>query len=239
MLGLDMCQYEKIKRGRGMAVKILLLEDNDAIIMGLEYLLTQEGYQVETVKEIRKAKSMIAAKEYDLALLDIMLPDGDGFDLCKYIRETKSFPVIFLTAREEEIDVVKGLDMGADDYIVKPFRNRELVSRIKNVLRRNGKGSTKICCGEIMLDQETGKVFRSEKEVPLTRLEYRILYSMLSVPGKLFTRDEILADIWDISGNFVNDNTLSVTMKRIREKLGDADGKIIKTVRGMGYRIEK
>ena len=122
--------------------------------------------------------------------------------------------------------------------MVKPFRNRELVSRIKGVLRRSGKGSILLHCEDIVLNTETGKVKRGEREVPLTKLEYRILSSMMSHPGKLFTRDEILADIWDISGNFVNDNTLSVTIKRLREKLGDVDGRIIKTVRGMGYRIE-
>lgn len=221
-----------------MAVKILFLEDNDSIIMGVEYLLTQEGYQVRTAKEVKEARKLIETEEFDLALLDVMLPDGSGFDFCKGIREKGSPPVVFLTAKEEESDVVRGLDMGADDYVVKPFRNRELLSRIRGVLRRNGKGNSKLCCGDIMLDPESGKVFRAGREVSLTRLEYRILFSMLSVPGKLFTREEILADIWDISGNFVNDNTLSVTMKRIREKLGDTEGDIIKTVRGMGYRME-
>ena len=133
---------------------------------------------------------------------------------------------------------VKGLDMGADDYIVKPFRNRELLSRIKSVLRRSGRASAKLRWSDLELDLETGKVFREGKEIQLTKLEYRILSSMMSCPGKLFTREEILADIWDVSGNFVNDNTLSVTMKRIREKLGDTQGQLIKTVRGMGYRLE-
>ncbi len=222
-----------------MAVKILFLEDNDSIVMGVEYLLTQEGYQIRIAKRIEEAQHLMRTEEFDLALLDIMLPDGNGFDFCKCIREKSSTPVIFLTAREEEMDVVRGLDLGADDYVVKPFRNRELLSRIRGVLRRNGKSSAKLCCGDIVLDPESCKVFRADREVTLTRLEYRILFSMLSVPGKLFTREEILADIWDVSGNFVNDNTLSVTMKRIREKLGDADGNIIKTVRGMGYRVEK
>ena len=135
--------------------------------------------------------------------------------------------------------MVKGLDLGADDYIIKPFRNRELISRIKSVLRRNGKGSSVLRCRDIVLDLESGKASRAGEELSLTRLEYRILSTMLAYPDKLFTREEILADIWDISGNFVNDNTLSVTMKRIREKLGDMDGEIIKTVRGIGYRIEK
>lgn len=220
-------------------MKILLVEDNDAIIMGLEYLLTQEGYQAETAKSIKEAYRVVERDTVDLILLDISLPDGNGFDFCKDIKRASDIPVIFLTAREEEIDVVKGLDMGADDYVVKPFRNRELISRIKNVLRRNGKGVMLLQCRDITLNLETGKVSRGDKDIVLTKLEYKILSTMLAYPGKLFTREEILAGIWDISNNFVNDNTLSVTIKRIREKLGDEDGMIIKTVRGMGYRIEK
>ena len=220
-------------------MKILLVEDNEAIIMGLEYLLTQEGYQTETARSIKEAYRVVERDTVDLILLDISMPDGNGFDFCKDIKRDSDTPVIFLTAREEEIDVVKGLDMGADDYIVKPFRNRELISRIKNVLRRNGKGVMLLQCRDITLNLETGKVRRGEKDITLTKLEYKILSTMLAYPGKLFTREEILASIWDISNNFVNDNTLSVTIKRIREKLGDEDGEIIKTVRGMGYRIEK
>lgn len=220
-------------------MKILLVEDNEAIIMGLEYLLTQEGYQAETARSIKEAYKVVERDTVDLILLDISLPDGNGFDFCKDIKRDSDTPVIFLTAREEEIDVVKGLDMGADDYVVKPFRNRELISRIKNILRRNGKGVMLLQCRDITLNLETGKVSRGDKDIVLTKLEYKILSTMLAYPGKLFTREEILAGIWDISNNFVNDNTLSVTIKRIREKLGDEDGMIIKTVRGMGYRIEK
>ena len=220
-------------------MRILLVEDNEAIIMGLEYLLTQEGYQAETARSIKEAYADVERETVDLILLDISLPDGSGFDFCKYVKKHNDIPVIFLTAREEETDVVKGLDMGADDYVVKPFRNRELISRIKNVLRRNGKGAKVLQCRDVTLNLETGKVSRGENEIALTKLEFKILSTMLAYPGKLFTREEILASIWDISNNFVNDNTLSVTIKRIREKLGDEDGMIIKTVRGMGYRIEK
>ncbi len=218
---------------------ILLLEDNEAIIMGLEYLLSQEGYQVKTARNIQEGRKCLLEKSFDLALLDIMLPDGDGFAFCRKMKEMDHTAVIFLTAREEEADVVKGLDLGADDYIVKPFRNRELLSRIRSVLRRTGKASSCLHYGDIILDLEMGKVTRAGREIALTKLEYKIFSSMMSYPGKLFTREEILSDIWDISGNFVNDNTLSVTMKRIREKLGDPDGQVIRTVRGMGYRIEK
>ncbi|MCH5341604.1 MAG: response regulator transcription factor [Acetatifactor sp.] len=219
-------------------MRILLVEDNESIILGLEYLLTQEGYQAVTARSLEEAAAAVKKQPVDLILLDITLPDGNGFDFCRRVKEKGDISVIFLTAREEEGDVVKGLDMGADDYIVKPFRNRELISRIKSVLRRNGKGSSILQCGDIVLSLETGMVSRGGEDIPLTKLEYKILSTMMAYPGKLFTREEILAGIWDISNNFVNDNTLTVTIKRIREKLGDEDGKIIKTVRGMGYRIE-
>lgn len=219
-------------------MKIMLVEDNETIILGLEYLLSREGYQVVTAKDRKQALAGLEQGGLDLVVLDIALPDGSGFDVCREVREQGHTPVIFLTAMNEERYVVKGLDMGADDYIVKPFRNRELVSRIRSVLRRNGKGSTVLRCGEISLDTETGLVRKGDKNIVLTKLEYKILSVMMQYPGRLFTRDEILANIWDISGSFVNDNTLSVTMKRIREKIEDTDGSIIRTVRGMGYRLE-
>ncbi len=220
-------------------MEIMLVEDNEAIIMGLEYLLSQEGYQVVTARNMAQAEELLARRDVGLVLLDIGLPDGDGFQLCRKVKREGQTPVIFLTAKEDETDVVKGLDMGADDYVIKPFRNRELVSRIRSVLRRSGKGTSVLRCGDITLNTETGKVTRGGSEIGLTKLEYKILSNMMSCPGKLFTRDEILSDIWDISGNFVNDNTLSVTVKRLREKLGDSDGRLIKTVRGMGYRLER
>lgn len=220
-------------------MKILLVEDNDAIIMGLQYLLEQEGYACSAARRRREAEQMLQVEQPDLMLLDIGLPDGDGYQLCRSIRQQYDFPIIFLTARDEEEDVVRAFDLGADDYVIKPFRNRELISRIKNVLRRGSQEREVLRCGNVELDVESGKVRVSGQEVALTRLEYKILSSMMSYPGKLFTRDEILSDIWDMSGNFVNDNTLSVTIKRLREKLGDAEGNIIRTVRGMGYRMDK
>ncbi len=218
-------------------MNILLVEDNESIVMGLEYLLSQEGYQVYSANTIMRAETFLNKEECDLILLDVALPDGDGFAFCRKAKLIKNVPVIFLTAKEEEEDVVRGLDLGADDYVIKPFRNRELVSRIKRILCRNGKENKELHCKDIILDLDTCKVRRGDMTVMLTKLEYKILSSMMSHPGKLFTRNEILADIWDISGNFVNDNTLSVTMKRLREKLGDTEGELIKTVRGMGYRL--
>lgn len=216
--------------------KILLVEDNDAITMGLEFLLKEEGYLFEAAKNIGEAGEKMARERFDLVLLDISLPDGSGYDLCRRIKEKQEAPVIFLTARDEEKNVVQGFDLGADDYVVKPFRNRELLARIGNVLRRNGKGK-QLRYWNISIDVEAGKVYQDGKELSLTRLEYRILVVLFSNPRKLFTREEILNAIWDSAGNFVNDNTLTVTIKRLREKLGDRDGKIIETVRGMGYRL--
>ncbi|MCM1325730.1 MAG: response regulator transcription factor [Bacteroidales bacterium] len=220
-------------------MRILLVEDNETIILGLQYLLEAEGFLCDIAKNYKEAVKQYKASRPDIVLLDISLPDGDGFTLCRELKKECDIPVIFLTAKEDERDVVQGFELGADDYIIKPFRNRELVSRIRNVLRRNGKGNEVLKCGFLELDTQMGKVFSNGEEVSLTKLEYKILSVMMNHQGKLFTRDEILSEIWDASGNFVNDNTLSVTMKRIREKIGDKNGVLIKTVRGLGYRIEK
>ena len=216
--------------------RILLVEDNESIVMGLQYLLENEGFMIKIAENVKGASRLLETDKFDLILLDIGLPDGNGFTLCEKIKQNYQTPIIFLTAKEEENDVVKGLDLGADDYIIKPFRNRELISRMKNVLRRNG---TDECClqhGNVRLDTVAGKVYVDEKEVILTALEYRLL-NFFNYPNKLFTRDEILNQIWDMAGNFVNDNTLTVYIKRIREKIGDTDGILIETVRGIGYRL--
>lgn len=217
--------------------RILLVEDNEAICMGLEFLLSEEKYTCIIAKNRKEAVTFIEAGEaIDLALLDVSLPDGNGFELCREIKEQTNIPVIFLTAKDEERDVVQGFDLGADDYVIKPFRNRELISRIRNVLRRNRLDNV-LTCQDVRIDTDAGKVYRGGVEINVTKLEYKILVTLFSDPKKLFTRDEMLERIWDMSGNFVNDNTLTVTMKRIREKIGDKDGSIIQTVRGMGYRL--
>lgn len=221
--------------------KILLVEDNETIIMGLKYTLEQEGFEVETAKNIVSAKAKIKKQEYDLFLLDITLPDGEGFEICKDIKEKSNSPVIFLTAKDEETDVVQGLDMGADDYVVKPFRARELISRINSVLRRyekNTNSENQIKCQNIIIDNNTAKVYKDGQEIILTSLEYKILLLLFNNKNILVTREQILDKIWDVAGNFVNDNTLTVYIKRIREKIGDKDGKIIQTIRGIGYRVE-
>lgn len=185
---------------------ILLIEDNESIIMGLEYLLTEEQYTFLAAKTKKEAQDLLASRQVDLVLLDVSLPDGNGFDL------------------------------GADDYVIKPFRNRELVSRIRNVLRRTEK-IRRLTCGNIAVEPDTGKVYRDGEPIAVTKLEYKILMTLFSNPHKIFTREEILNGIWDMAGNFVNDNTLTVTMKRLREKLGDKEGNVIVTVRGIGYRL--
>lgn len=217
--------------------KILLVEDNGTIIMGLKYSLEQEGFQVISAKTAKESKEKLDNKSIDIVLLDVSLPDGNGFEICKEIKEKNDIPVIFLTAQDEETSVVLGLDLGADDYIVKPFRTRELISRIKSVLRRYGKKEENniIQYKNIKIDTISAKVYKNNKEIIFTSLEYRILLMLFTNQNKLITREQLLEKIWDIAGNFVNDNTLTVYIKRIREKL--EDDSIIKTIRGLGYRI--
>lgn len=217
--------------------KILLIEDNEAIIMGLKYSLEQENFLVISAKTAKESKEKLDNKNIDIVLLDVALPDGNGFKICKEIKEKNDMPIIFLTAQDEETSIVLGLDLGADDYIVKPFRTRELISRIKSVLRRYGKKEENniIQYKDIKIDTISAKVYKNNKEIIFTSLEYRILLMLFTNQNKLITREQLLEKIWDIAGNFVNDNTLTVYIKRIREKL--EDDSIIKTVRGLGYRI--
>lgn len=218
--------------------KILLVEDNETIILGLKYSLEQEGFEVDVAKSVKETKKKLE-NTFDLYLLDISLPDGNGFEICKEIKSKQDVPVIFLTARDEETNVVLGLDMGADDYIIKPFRIRELISRINSVLRRYDKNmvNSRIVYQDIIIDTKKAKVYQNNQEIIFTSLEYKILLMLFTNQNKLITRDQLLDKIWDIAGNFVNDNTLTVYIKRIREKIGDKQGNIIQTVRGIGYRI--
>lgn len=213
-------------------MKILLVEDNKSIIKGLEYAFAQNGYDCEYCVSFNEAMQK-APFNYDIAVLDITLPDGNGFDLFKKIRRYSDLPVIFLTAVDDEDSVVNGLELGADDYITKPFSTRELIARIKRVANKNSKKNI-ITVSGVTLDLDKSAVFENGKQLELTALEYKLLSLLMQNVGKVVTRELIFEKIWDVSGNFVNDNTLTVYIKRIRKKL-DAD--IIKTVKGMGYQV--
>ena len=219
-----------------MKLKLLMVEDSPMIIRGLQYTLEQAGYEVVVCMSKRMADDRLMKMKFDIAILDVNLPDGSGFDLCKQLKEQTDIPVIFLTARDEESDVVMGLELGADDYILKPFRNRELISRIETVLRRSGKTKKVLKVGDVEIDVETDQVTVKGQPTEFTQLEYKILYMLMQNAGQTLTRDQIMDRIWDIAGNFVEDNTLTVYIKRIRQKLGNSD--IIKTVKGTGYRAE-
>lgn len=213
-------------------MKILLVEDNKSIIKGLEYAFAQNGYSCEYCLSLDEAVRK-APFNYDAAVLDIMLPDGNGFDLFKKIRRYSDLPVIFLTAVDDEDSVVNGLELGADDYITKPFSTRELIARIKRVANKNSKKNI-ITVSGVTLDLDKSAVFENGKQLELTAHEYKLLSLLMQNVGKVVTRELIFEKIWDVSGNFVNDNTLTVYIKRIRKKL-DAD--IIKTVKGLGYQV--
>jgi len=223
-------------------LKILLVEDDRTIASGLEYSLEQEGYNVVICYDVMSGKKALMENQFDLCLLDLSLPDGSGYELCKIAREKWDIPIIFLTACDEEVNVVMGLDMGADDYITKPFRVRELISRIKSVLRRYQKGMQSkhiLELGDIRINTLDAKVYKSGKEVNLTPLEYRLLLVFANNEGQVLSRGQLLEGIWDVAGDFVNDNTLTVYIKRIREKIEDdpQNPAIIKTIRGLGYKV--
>lgn len=226
--------------------KILLVEDDRNIAITISYYLQQEGFTINTAKTVKEGIEKIKNNEYDLMLLDINLPDGTGYALYQEMKNMQEIPTIFLTALDEEKDIVKGFDLGADDYITKPFHAGELLSRIKNVLRHNIKTAKKeieekIKIKNVEINLSYGKVLKEAKEIELTALEYKILVMLFENRGKMITREQILSYIWDNEENFVNDNTLTVYIKRIREKIEDNPNKpeIIRTVRGVGYKIER
>lgn len=219
--------------------RILLVEDDKSIVENLSAFLRDEGFAVESTSTQDEALNLVEHKEFDLVLLDISLSQGNGFAVCSGIKSSKDIPVIFLTASGDEYSVVAGLDMGADDYINKPFRPRELISRIKSVLRRCGKTPSTMEEGGLKLDPVKGTVHKNGKEIFLSALEYKLLLVFFNNRGKVLTRNALLDEIWDVSGDFVNDNTLTVYIKRLREKIEDDPQRpvIIKTVRGLGYKL--
>lgn len=224
--------------------KILLVEDDKTIALGLEYSLGLEGFVVKVCHSAAEALSALVSEPFDLAILDLALPDGSGYDICQRVKTESDTPIIFLTAYDEEVNIVMGLDMGADDYVTKPFRIRELVSRIRTVLRRyrkSGEGAAKgleISLGEIRINIAQAKVFKGQEEILLTALEYRLLLTLANNAGHVLSRSQLLEGIWDVGGDFVNDNTLTVYIKRLRDKIEDNPQQpvLIETVRGLGYR---
>ena len=219
--------------------RILLVEDDAQITASLSAFLQSEGFSVETATGETQARQLVEQTAPGLLLVDVQLAEGSGFGVCAYAR-SRGLPVIFLTASGDESSVVLGLDMGADDYIAKPFRPRELVSRIRSVLRRYGKEKTLVPLGGVMVDTEEGRVTRDGRDVYLSALEYRLLLVFLGHRGKVLSRSQLLEEIWDAAGDFVNDNTLTVYIKRLREKIetDPADPQIIRTVRGIGYMVD-
>ena len=218
-------------------MQILLVEDDNTIVETLTDFLRKEGFAVRAVDGQKEALRLVEERDFDLVLLDITLKDGNGYAVCRGIKELKDIPVIFLTASSDEFSVVTGLDIGADDFIGKPFRPRELVSRMKSVLRRCGKAQTVVRVGPLFVDTSKGVVQKNGEELYLTALEYRLLLLFISRPGQVFTRNSLLTEMWDMAGEFVNDNTLTVYIKRLREKIEDdpQNPKMIRTVRGVGY----
>lgn len=225
--------------------RILVVEDDPTIMMGLRFSLEKEGYLVEAATNKQDALKLINNQQFHLAVLDVSLPDGTGFELCNKLKETTQTAVLFLTASDEEKNVVLGLELGAEDYVTKPFRLKELLLRIKNILLRTNKPADAVLIGESLLignlsiNLKQALIKKNNQEIPLSALEFRLLEYLVRHQGVMLSRNQLLEYIWDMAGNFVNDNTLTVYIKRLREKIEDdpAHPQIIVTVRGLGYKI--
>lgn len=223
--------------------KILLLEDDVSLVDGLRYSLKKEGYDVTIVRTVEEAIGALPViGEYDLLLLDVTLPDGTGFEVCEKIRrQNTQIPIIFLTASDQEVSIIRGLDLGGDDYIIKPFMLGELCSRIRAQLRRSGIGSqertTSLQCGDITIDLLGSRALLNGKALDLTNAEYRLLCLLVKNEGLIMTREKILDELWDSNKDFVDDNTLSVYVRRLREKIevNPSQPEHLITVRGFGY----
>lgn len=218
---------------------ILVIEDDFDIVKNLRILLEDEGFHVYSVTTRKAALQEIEKNIYDLILLDLTLPDGNGYSLCTTIKRKTQIPVIFLTAMNDEASIVTGFELGADDYITKPFKPMELISRVKNILRRCGKSPAIFEIAGLKIDTLKAIVSKNEREIPLSALEYRLLLVLLNHQGEVLSRNRLLEEIWDIVGDYVNDNTLTVYIKRLRDKIEDdpVSPTIIKTIRGLGYML--
>ncbi len=219
---------------------ILLVEDDLSLIYGLEFSIQKSGFSIDIARTVKEAMQMYEKKNYDLLLLDVSLPDGNGFQICEKVREVSNIPIIFLTASDEEVNVVMGLDMGGDDYITKPFKLNELISRIKALLRRYNVANnvTKLSSNNITIKLLENRVFKGEFEVELTTAEYKLLCLFMKNKNIVLTRKNILDKLWDGNGSFIDDNTLSVYVRRLRNKIEDnpENPKFLLTVRRMGYK---
>lgn len=220
--------------------KILLLEDDKALALGIEFTLMDEGYDVVKCSYAREAVEAFNSEVFDILVLDVMLPDGNGYDVCKYVRKKSQVPIIFLTACDEEVNVVLGLDIGADDYITKPFRVKEFVSRVKAILRRTESNNYKpkiFRCKDIVLNTETLEAYKRGHDLALSIQEYKLLLLFMNNAQRVMSREEILDNLTDGSGEYFDTNTLSVYIKRIREKIeqDSSSPEYIKTKRGFGY----
>ncbi|AUA21069.1 TPA: response regulator transcription factor [Clostridioides difficile] len=219
---------------------ILLVEDDLSLIYGLEFSIQKSGFSIDIARTVKEAMQMYEEKNYDLLLLDVSLPDGNGFQICEKVREVSNIPIIFLTASDEEVNVVMGLDMGGDDYITKPFKLNELISRIKALLRRYNVASNvnELSSNNITIKLLENRVFKGKFEVELTTAEYKLLCLFMKNKNIVLTRKNILDKLWDGNGSFIDDNTLSVYVRRLRNKIEDnpENPKFLLTVRRMGYK---
>lgn len=220
--------------------RILLVEDDLSLIEGLEFSLKKEGFEVDLARTVREALERLRNQSYDLLILDLGLPDGSGFEVCRNVRQTSATPVIFLTASDEEVNVVMGLDLGGDDYITKPFRLNELKSRIRALLRRANLLETQpkeLASNGIVVRLMESRVLKDRREVILTQAEYRLLCLLMEHPNQVLPRGAILDRLWDTDGNYIDDNTLSVYVRRLRSKIEDDPEKaaFLLTIRGVGY----
>lgn len=222
---------------------ILMVEDDSTIAFAVKYAVEQEGFNLDIAENLENARKIVNSKEYDLILLDVMLPDGNGYEFLKQLREhDEDTPVIFLTACDEEVNIVMGLDIGGDDYITKPFRVRELISRINAILRRKGKSQDSnkkiLKFKNISIHTLEARVFKNNEEIFLTSAEYKLLLILIQNKNMVLSRAQILEKLWNVTYDFINDNTLSVYIKRLREKIEDDSSKpqYILTVRGLGYK---
>ncbi len=220
---------------------LLLVEDDLSLIDGLEYSLRKNGFSTDIARTVQEAMVELNQQNYDLLILDLGLPDGSGFEICRKVRQTSEVPIIFLTASEEEVNIVMGLDMGGDDYIVKPFKLNELISRINALLRRSKLSAAKpveLMSNNITVKLMEGRVLKGDTEIELTAAEYRLLCLLMQNPNIVLTREVILDRLWDNNGSFIDDNTLSVYVKRLRNKIEDTPGNpcYLLTVRRMGYK---